>query len=143
MTITQTKAIDLLSTDLDYVDTLTDFDNLSDTHRQMFGHYLTLNNKQRKSLKQLDNIFVNLIGYLQSNLYKLDLSQDYSHLLTNVIDTIQGCKRCRIHLRVCLYQILAMSVKIELLAKMYLTSQTGAKLDSKSTGVIKYVTASV
>ena len=124
MTITQTEAIELLATDLDYIDrddTILTL-NLTHYHQQMFDHYLGLTPTKRKSLKQLDNIFVNLIGHIQSNLHKLDLHK-YDHM-TNIIDTIQGCKRDPIHLRVCLYQILSMSVKFELLAKMYLTSRT-------------------
>ena len=124
MTITQTEAIELLATDLDYVDrddTLLTL-NLTHYHQQMFDHYLGLTPKQRKSLKQLDNIFVNLIGHIQSNLHTLDLHK-YDNL-TNVIDTIKGCKRDPTLLRVCLYQLLALSVKLELLAIIYLTSQT-------------------
>ena len=124
MTITQTEAIELLATDLDCVDTddtlltLT----LTDRHQQLLDHYLGLTSRQRKSLKQLDNMFVKLLAYIQLNIQRLDLSHT---LLTNVIDTIQGCKRNPTLLRVCLYQLLALSVKLELLAIIYLTSQTG------------------
>jgi len=122
MTITQTEAIELLATDLDYVDTydtLTDYDNFSPYHQQMFDKYLGLSLARRKSLKQLDNIFVNLLGYIKSNIHRLDLTKDYGYLLTLTIEYVQNLKRCPIHLRVCLYQLLAMSVKLELLANIY------------------------
>ena len=124
-TITQTEAIGLLSKGLDYVDnddTLQTLD-LTHYHKQMFEPYYRLTPRQRKSLKHLDSILLQLVDYIASNLYKLDI-EDYCHLMSKAIDAIQGCKRDPIHLRVCLYQLLALSIKIEFLAIIYLTSHS-------------------
>ena len=115
MTITQEEALQILNTPLHDVEAPDNFGCLSDIHIEM-DNYL---NAKPRSLTSIGSTLFHLIGHMQSNLYKLGLFMDYGHILNADIQHIKNSNRCPVKLRVCIYQLLAKSIILELLANVY------------------------
>ena len=119
-TITQTKALDLANGDLEYLDYDYSYDNLSQRHQSIMDRYLQ---GKPKSLTNIDKALYYLINEIVTNMHLMQMRPSHIvEFMHQQSDTFKSMDKCPIKLRVGLYQLLAKSIRIELLRQMYLTS---------------------